>query len=186
MYLGCRGGSPYPREAETYFVNNHTRFKGLLSLWLLKSSRMVRIWPQLCGDVRPNWSMRFIPFPMWSGTSGVLHVEIHGLERLQVRLGSSFCKSFIFAYLYVHNFTRNSPTVFKVLLCTSLSVQVRSLTGLSKGETFSHGVTTLVYIQIFYQVVCSIIKIEPFHNDGSCCLKALPVAQAICKMNERI
>lgn len=83
-------------------------------------------------------------------------------------LDSSFCKSYIFAYLYMHNFTRNSPTVFKVLLCMSPSVQVWSRRRLSEGETFSHRVTTLVYIQILYQVVCYVIKIVRFRNNGSC------------------
>jgi len=63
----------------------------------------------------------------------------------------------------MHNFTRNSPTLFKVLLCMSLSVQVWSLRRLCQGETFSHRVTTLVYIQILYRVVY-VIKIGQFHN----------------------
>lgn len=65
----------------------------------------------------------------------------------------------------------------------SLSVQVWSLRKLSRGETFSHRVTTLVYIQILCQVVY-VIKIVQFCNNGSCCFKNLTVAQAICKMNE--
>lgn len=48
---------PYPLEAEAYFLNSHTVFKGLLSLWPLNRNKMVRIWPQLCGDARPNLSM---------------------------------------------------------------------------------------------------------------------------------
>lgn len=90
----------------------------------------------------------------------------------------------IFAYLYMHNFTRNSPTVFKALLCVSLSVQAWSLRRLSKGETFSQRVTTLVFIQILYQVVCHIIKIAQFRNNCGCCFEKHAIAQGTSKMSE--
>jgi len=117
-------------------------------LWPLSRNQVAWFWLQLCGSAWPNLSLWFIQFPMqvWEvkGFFNCMYKscaqEITGditLFLLQIL--------HIFAYLYVHNFTRNSPTVFKVLLWMSLSVQVWSLRRLSKGETFSQGVTTPVF-----------------------------------------
>lgn len=98
-------------------------------------------------EVMPNliWAWDSSDFPCRVESQGFSSVARINLQAWEI---TGDIRLFLLQILHVCisvdvQFTRNSPVEFKVL---RLSVQVWSLRRLVKGETFSHRVTTLVYI----------------------------------------